>query len=145
MEYTNDIEDTVYCNSRTIIDPENWPISGNIKFKNYNETTDLSCTNITDQFAVSNNKAKLTYPIAMLTDEERANINTPSLLRDNSSWWTMSPNFSLSSAIKRVSTNGEISYDYPGNGSGVRVVISLSSNNIISSGTGTETDPWIVD
>ena len=39
-------------------------------FKNYSLNNDLSCANETDQFSVSNNKAKLTYPVSLATHEE---------------------------------------------------------------------------
>ena len=64
---TNMLEDTVYCNARNITNYGGWNPEGGsttpdfyITFKNFTSNNDLSCANETDQFAVSNNKAKLT-------------------------------------------------------------------------------------
>ena len=77
LNYSDYLEDSVYCNDRTIIDYSNWDSKSNctsfgaayetLKFKNYNLNNDLYCTNITDRFSVNNNKAKLKYPIGLIT------------------------------------------------------------------------------
>ena len=45
-----------------------------LQLKNYNLTSNLKCNNLTDQFALSNNKAKLTYPVALATQEDLYNV-----------------------------------------------------------------------
>ena len=69
-----------------------------MQFKNYNLNNDISCANETDQFAVSNIKAKLTYPIALLSADEayyagnRVDTKCPNYLDDNldsKGFWTM--------------------------------------------------------
>ena len=58
--------------------------------------TSLTCPQITDQFAVSNNKAKLTYPVTMLTANEFRYINIDntsdySLTKTGKYYWLFSP------------------------------------------------------
>ena len=153
-KYTKQIEDTVYCNNRTISNLGGFnPNGGNIKdtdrflkFPNYDAIDDLTCESITDQFAVSNNKAKLTYPVALAEAEEINNINDTSLLKSSNTWYTMSPAYfaNLNSSIRVVNTNGMLIYGNVNDSNGIRPVISLKQNSKIFSGTGSETDPWII-
>ena len=150
---TNMLEDTVFCNSRDIkslggLEPnggETYP-NYEIKFKNYDLTTDMICMNKTDQFAVNNIFAKLTYPIGLLQGEEMNNINNQLLLTSGSYWWLLSPSFTNYNGtfVNVVSTTGRDEY-YTNMRTGVRPVISLKSSNKVSSGTGSETDPWIIE
>ena len=165
--YTNYLEDTVYCNSRNIDDIGGWNPNGGktlqtvLKFKNYSSISNmnslriLSCHNITDQFAVSNNKAKLKYPVALLQEEEQYNLapkttlDSPNLVlvKTNTGWWVLSPRSFNEMGLYNNSVNekgirNNYSSFYP---NGVRPVISLKSNIKISSGTGSETDPWIIE
>ena len=114
-------------------------------FKNNNNITNLECHNITDQFAVANTKATLKYPIALLQDEEISIINNSSLF-NNETIWTLSPNyFGNWFATMRELNDGTSSHDYVTFSHKIRPVITLSNNNIITSGTGAEEDPWIVE
>ena len=155
---TSMLEDTVYCNARNITDLETngWNKNGDLNelmhFKSLGYITDLSCLNITDQFAVSNNKAKLTYPVSLIRSEELYNIGNSSvelmnLIRTNAAYWTLSPNHyntfltygNNSDKFGRM-INSRIETAY-----GVRPTISLKNDVVISSGTGSEIDPWVVE
>ena len=74
--YNSFIEDTIYCNDRSITDLGGWNPNGGdtngkeIKFKNDESNQNLICTNETDKFSLSNDLAKLNYPIGLLTVEE---------------------------------------------------------------------------
>ena len=149
---TNMLEDTVYCNARNMTNQatNGWnkdvSLSTYMYFKNETLNNDLSCINETDQFAVGNSKAKLTYPVALL-EEEEYNINTSSLMSTGAIWWGLSPHyFNVGSAFVRyVYSAGGISYDYVGYASGVRLVVSLKNGITFSRGTGSETDPWVIE
>ena len=155
LDYTDKLEDTVYCNDRNITKLGAWnPNGGNIietadylAFKNSEVTKDLTCTNQLDQFTVSNNKAKLSYPVALIQIEEINNINEPLLIKKNRAYYGISPShfYHLGVSIGFVSTNGNLIENTINNTGGIRPVISLSNNSIIMSGTGSETDPWIID
>ena len=153
LSKTNMLEDTVYCNARNMINQSTngWDKDGNLStymnFKNYNLNNDLSCINIIDQFAVSNNKAKLTYPVSLINNEEWYNIGTSSLRKTGAYYWGLSPNYfkHYTAYVRRVNTDGSLSdngvvgYSY-----GSRPAVSLSTGAVISEGSGTEADPWVI-
>ena len=103
--------------------------------------------NVTDQFAVSNNKAKLTYPVSLINNEEWYNIGTSSLRKTGAYYWGLSPNYfkHYTAYVRRVNTDGSLSdngvvgYSY-----GSRPAVSLSTGAVISEGSGTEADPWVI-
>ena len=148
---TSMLEDTVYCNARNITNYGGWNPDGvsyasSLRFKNYDHTTNLVCPNETDQFTVNNNKAKLTYPVALLQDEEKYNINTNSLMSTGANWWELSPyDFAQGGANVFNVFVGGVGYYHVYYAYGARPVVSLASDSIISSGTGSETDPWVVE
>ena len=163
--YTDYLEDTVFCNSRDIADIGGWNPNGgethqtNLKFKNhsvtnYNGISNLACTNITDQLSVSNNKAKLKYPVGLMAEEERyilspsTSLESPNLalLKTNTHWWVLSPRtFNemdlYNNNVNEKGNKSNYSSFYP---SGARPVISIKPSAVIKSGTGSETDPWII-
>ncbi len=164
--YTNYIEDTIYCNDRTLDNLENsgWnPNGGNtiqqLTFSpekrvhtSYNPT--ITCTRALDRFTVSSTKGNgaLSYPIGLITSDEAMyaggkNIytNNKYYLYTNQSYWTLSPNYIIDIPDNLcISTDGGI-----GNSSGgvyvnigVRPVISLKSTDIVETGDGTQTNPY---
>ncbi len=148
---TNMLEDTVYCNARNITNYGGWNPEGgsttsgySLQFKNYSVTTNLACPNETDQFAVSNNKAKLTYPVSLLEDEERNNIYPSSLMATGAYWWDLSPYYfySDSASVRFVSAVGgnDVRGAY-----GSRPVVSLGDDATISEGDGSEASPWTIN
>ncbi len=152
-EFTNQFEDVVYCNDRNITSIAGWNPNGGdyssrAQFKGYNMTPSLVCQNDTDQFSISNSKAKLTYPIALLSSEELANMNEAELLKTGRAWLSLSPiSYGTSTVMRDVYLDGTI---WPTGvsgvpASGVRPVVSLKSEVKLYSGTGSETDPWIVE
>lgn len=150
---TNMLEDTVFCNNRSITNLGGWnPDGGRISiefcFKNYNRTTNMTCPNSTDQFAVSNNNAKLTYPVALMQQEEWENILTIALTKTGAEWWTISPYYyrTTNAYESGIDTTGGIAYTMSVNKArGIRPVVSLKNSITISSGDGSEASPWVVN
>ena len=80
-EYTNQLEDTVWCNDRSI-DPTSSGTGAGTTVTDYgadyrlhaNKTPTLECVNENDRFTVSeeNGNGALTYPVALLTADEIA-------------------------------------------------------------------------
>ena len=147
------LEDTVYCNARNIInyggwDPEGGSTTSNyyLQFKNYSSNNDISCANETDQFAVANNKAKLTYPVSLINNEEWYNIGTSSLRKTGAYYWGLSPYYFevVASYVRIVGTDGSLTGDLVGISHGSRPAVSLSNGAVIASGTGSESDPFII-
>ena len=151
---TNALEDVVHCNNRSVLSYGDWNpdevnVSGNyyLQFKNYAQSTDLTCQQTTDQFAISNNQAKLSYPVGLIQVEEVYNINNNALFGTGSEWWTMAPvGFGYSgSYIRYLETDGSLEVAVNAYSMGYRPVISLLSLNRIISGSGSETDPWVIE
>ena len=156
LSKTSMLEDSVSCNNRTITNPENWnsisaPARSLLKFKYYINSTDISCLNITDQFALSNDKAKLIYPIGLISAEEFYNIGkTPVAYNLNKTgfiYWVNSPlSFDVSySSVGNVDASGSLFKSYTSQSYGIRPSISLKNSITFSGGDGSETNPWVVE
>jgi hypothetical protein len=146
-DYTSYIEDNVYCNNKSISEITNYGMASNIKFKPYELTSDLSCNNLTDQFSLSNNKAKLKYSIGLVTVEELVNLTDISLMAKdrmivtNSPFrydWSTAYVFGFNDSISHNENNVYSAYY-------IRPMISLNKKAVVSKGTGTETNPWIIE
>ena len=168
--YHNYIEDTVYCNDRTIHYYAGWnPNGGNntedLSFNaNYRLATSfeptLTCSRMEDRFTISlnNGNGALIFPVGLLTVDEmmyaggRYNTDNPSyFLYTNQQNWTMSP-----SGFYYYNYNGYAYEIYMGNtgvvyswvalnsASGVRPVISLAPTAIVKSGNGTTNTPYVI-
>ena len=149
LHYSDYLEDAVYCNNRRILDLGPWNKNnlvrgGSLTFGNDSET-DLTCHNLTDQFSVSNNKAKLKYPIALITNPEMLGTLNVFALYGYTDHWGMSPwSYSDNSAVKYYTIGSYYSINYTDSQKNIRPVISLKNSNIVVSGTGSESDPWII-
>ena len=146
LSKTNMLEDTVYCNARNMINQntnglnKNGNLTTYINFKNNDYTKDLSCINETDQFAISNNKAKLTYPVSLINNEEWYNVGRQTGLL----YWTLSPNlYNYGYAVMRDIYG--YANSYANNSDGTRPAVSLTSSVVISSGDGSEESPWVIE
>ncbi len=118
-----------------------------MNFKNDNKTRDMTCENEIDQFAVGNNIAKLTYPVGLLQSEEVQNINIFSLMGTEVEYWNLSSgSFSSNSSFVRiVEANGSVMFTKGVDSIyGVRPTLSLREGTVISSGTGSESDPFVI-
>lgn len=156
IDYSNFIEDTVYCNDRRIAQPNGWDVNGDPTglFLFYsNMYRDLTCENKNDRFTVSEEigNGKLKYPVGLLTATEVDMVGYDILGTDNY-YWTMSPSlFSNSSSyIYTMSSEKELVLDnlavpYKNIPLGVRPVISLKSGIGYISGNGTATNPYVVN
>ena len=158
---SNKIEDTVYCNDRAIRnnDLRNWDLSKTTKeswtlyFRMYDtnpNTNTLTCSNETDKFSVRNSKAKLTYPVGLLTEQERAlMVNKSGSVYAGTGliWWSVSPyGVNANNAMGRDVRYSGTGYNYPIYADrGVRPVVSLSPDTEFSSGSGTYDDPFVIE
>ena len=151
--YSNYLEDTVFCNDRTIDTYAGWnPNGGNINdlslYFHNNNAMDLSCTNDTDRFSTLNNKAKLTYPIGLANLPEFVYINNLIPLTTGQTYWLMTPgglyfpNGSL--GMFAIYSSGRPHTMITENEYGVRPVISLKPGTEYASGDGSKNNPYIV-
>ena len=159
---TSYLEDAVYCNDRTILnnDLRNWDPSKTTKetwtlyFKmastNVNTNT-LTCENVTDRFLVGNSKAKLTYPVGLLTEQERAlmmNKSGGTYAGTGLYLWLASPSgVRYSDALERsvASSGAAYSYSVVGYAYGVRPAVSLGPDTVYTFGNGSYDNPIIID
>ena len=155
LSYDDALEDTIYCNDRSQrnADTNGWnPNSGSVstdmRFKEYNVTSDLSCTNTTDQFSVSNNSAKLTYKVGLMSSPEANILNNSNARKTDQYYWLGSPyNFDNYVAFGRiVLSTGSMNSNYAINNlRGLRPSVSLKTGTEYTSGDGSMINPYVVD
>ena len=119
-----------------------------LAFKGHTLTNDLSCTNVTDRFSVSNNVAPLTYKIGLISFPELSLLNQSNIWKASNSYWMLSPKSFNSNQvlIRHVRTNGEINAQVSASGGIIaRPAISLIAGTKYSRGTGKMDDPYVVD
>ena len=159
--YTSYLEDVIYCNDRNLSDTTGLITNGGdvtkkVSFVGYRfysnyfspnvaSTVDLVCERETDQFSVANPKAKLTYPVALMTSDEANLLNDNYLRYDGKGYWLMTPNsssywMSYSAVVASVSAGGMISTG----SDGVRPAISLKPDTEYVSGDGSMANPYVV-
>ena len=151
--YENYLDDTIFCNDRTVSSLGGWDSDGGdvteeLKFEQYILSNNLTCANVKDQFSVSNNSAKLTYPVGLLSAQEAnllgySNYGVVSGLGS----FTLTP-YKFYHNLPQVYGFGESPFakdivddiDPPG----VYPIISLKAGARYISGNGTEASPYIV-
>ena len=145
------LEDIVFCNNRTIEGYAGWADNGSLTSRlNFDiEYNSLACQNETDRFSTSNPKAKLKYPVGMLTIAESYQFQLASITRKGR-WWTLDPYFfgayQSGNSIILYMMLSSISYSAPGSSAGgLRPVVSLKNDVTYSQGDGSRDNPYIVD
>ena len=151
--YDDYIEDTIFCNDRSLRTLNGWNPNGgtassSMYFKEYFVSSDLICTNATDQFSVSNNKAQLTYKVGLMSSPEMELLNNSNARKTGQNYWLASPYCfdvlgSVGRDLDRYGNNNHMySVDYV---IGVRPAISLRPGIEYSDGNGSMENPYIVD
>ena len=155
--YKSYLEDTTFCNNRSILNLNGWNPNGGsttsgLQFKNYNENYSLVCANELDQFRVGNAKARLKYPVGLLTAPEvllaykDASYSTY-YLNTGQLYWLGSPLcFNYYNAFGRyVDSSGRLYYNRVFYYSGVRPSVSLRPGTGYASGDGSYTNPYLIE
>lgn len=166
---SNYLEDTIFCNDRSQLNPTKNGYNPNggdanetLLFKNSNyyseyddsydeyrysaSSTDLSCSNETDKFSTLNNKAKLKYKIGLATAPEMNLLNN-NILREIGDYYSlMSPSYMYKDNRKwiRVVSNYGVVVDGDSK-DGVRPVVSLKPGTEYTSGDGSTNSPFIIN
>ena len=107
------------------------------------------CSNITDKYSISNNYAKLDYPIGLFSSDEMALMST-GFSKTGENYHSLSPSLFSGSQItanvtittdgRVVGMNGGVGVSY-----GVRPAISLKPEIEYTDGDGTKNNPYIID
>ena len=160
--YTIKLEDTPFCNDRTIYQYGRWSPTGSQTSYLYlaphqrtysTYSPSLTC-NMNDAFTVSasNGNGKLTYPVGLLTSDEimlsggTSSDNSTYYLYTNQNWWSGSPNsFRYGGANEfLVTSSGKLDSIGVKGAYGVRPAVSLKASTKFSGGDGTATNPYVV-
>ena len=168
LDYTEKLEDTVWCNDRTVVTSNpSFPGDGSGTTETwYGYGRDFKC-NQNDKFTVnsSNGNGALTYPVALLTADEAYYAGmgglsfdgdlTNNYLNIGGSYWTMTPYKFVVRGNDSVSVGAYVSIvtslkieciwsELVDSINLVRPSISLKSGTKIVSGDGSVTDPYVV-
>ena len=149
--YTSYLEDTIFCYNRSQLNssengwnPDGGSISTSITFDN----NSLSCTNDTDKFSVSNNKAKLTYPVGLASYIELYSYFGIRLFGMATLYDTClgSPAYfsEMSASVNYANSAGGYGSYQVKTTYAVRPVVSLKPGTEYESGTGSKDDPYVV-
>ena len=154
--YTSQLEDTVFCNDRSYTKSGSYSYFGAYNRLVSNKRPTLKCQNTRDKFTVeaNNGNGNLTYPVGLITADEMSyaggvyNISNNSFyLYTGSSFWALSP-FRFSGSIAEeffLYSNGRIVNEFTsGFNHDVRPVLALKQGTVLSGGSGTARDPFIV-
>ena len=150
-KYDKYIEDTIFCNDRTIHSLNGWNPNGgktnsSLQFKEYFATTNLSCTNLTDRFSVSNDNAKLTYKVGLISSPEVYILGNDSVRKTGQQYRIGSPNYYSHdrASVRFINDIGHMNDVNVTYGYGVRPSISLKPGIEYSDGDGSMENPYIV-
>ena len=157
LNYTEYLDDVIYCNDRSYNNMGAWSSNSSalttyLTYKgSTNDNNNLKCNQITDQFSVSNNQAKLEYPVGLLTKTEVSLLGNNTLRKSvpTGTYWLMTP-YSYDAywgygRINYVDYQGSITQDKVHNLFCVRPVITLKNNIEFTQGDGSKEDPYVVD
>ena len=165
---TNYIVDGTFCNDRSFASsntgngyslvPTTLYSAYKRLYSDANKTATLKCSQASDRFSTTTSRGNgdLTYPVALITADEVALAggrqglkNEDYYLRTNNYYFTMTPSyFSAAFAYAVVyfvyPSGGLYLWDNVSNSGGVRAVINLRSDVLISKGDGTSENPFIL-
>ncbi|MBQ3511643.1 MAG: BspA family leucine-rich repeat surface protein [Bacilli bacterium] len=162
--YTSKLEDTVWCNDRTITKGailgkdssslDGTYFAGNDRMEVSFKPT-VKCSSKNDSFTVDskNGNGALTYPVGLLTADEftlagngRLGYINYTYLDNGTDQWTLTPSkmqkrnvINYNRRSSRVSGNGVQTEK------GVRPVISIKQGNYVIKGSGTTSDPYVIE
>lgn len=163
IDYTDKIEDTVYCNDRSFASGAlKSKDSSGIQYSHFGSATrtsnpSLKCPEIRDSFTTSseNGNGLLTYPVGLLTADEimlTGGIGKKYYLQTGEWQWSMSP-LTIGLWAKVINYTYGFSIEPGGNlrvadtsgNYGVRPSVSLVPGTRSVDGDGTEENPYIVE
>ena len=153
--YKDKLEDTVFCNYRSMNNESSngWNPNGGststiLEFKNYNTNNQsLVCTNETDRFSMSNPKAKLKYPIGLLSLPELSlsGYGSSHYYNNGQYVWLASPfSFISNDAYVGLADSGGLAGSDVVDSGGVRPSVSIQPGTSFSSGDGSFTNPFVI-
>ena len=169
-KYETYISNEIFCNDRSVGSTSgNYTYYGAYTRLYNNKTPSLACSNQADRYSLKllgasyiqgtsdGGNNQLVYPVGLLTADEVAlaggrsgNSNTSYYLTTGQTYWLGTPNSfnaannSRTSYVYVINTSGTLTYASVLSTYGVRPVINLNSTVQYYSGSGTESDPYVV-
>ena len=164
--YTSKLADETFCSDRSITSGSGYLTTPTTFYGAYTrlqdrKTPSLKCSGDNDKFKVSNESAKLDYPVGFILADEVAlaggrayyngaySPNSNYYLYNGKYFWTLSPSY-----FNSYSTNVLVWYVVPSGGLspwgrvayslGVRPVINLKQDVMVSKGDGSSINPYLV-
>ena len=164
--YNDKLADEAFCSDRSIASGTGYTTDSYTFYGAYNrlqdnKTPSLKCSQDNDKFKMSNESAKLDYPVGLILADEVAfaggrayyngeySPNSNYYLYDGMYFWTFSPSYFEPHHSKvhvwRVMPSGSLMPWYDVTDSiGVRPVINLKANTLITKGDGSSLNPFVV-
>ena len=166
IKYTSYLADETFCNDRSVTGGSGYLIIPSTFYGAYSRVQDnlmpsLKCKQENDKFSVKNEKAKLDYPVSLITADEvmmaggrsyyngAYSDNANYYLYNGQNFWTISPSHYNSdysfASVWFVMSSGSLSPWYNVAFSfGVRPIINLKQDIEITSGDGTSIAPFVI-
>ena len=149
LDYDDYIEDTIYCNDRTITGYNGWNPNGGsvLSYMRFNaNSTSLACSNLTDQFSTHNSSALLKYKVALITRPELNLLGNDILRSFGAVYWTLSPSvYNDVAHVARITASGSSNDPGANTVCGVHPVISLNPRIGYVYGDGSMANPYLID
>ena len=159
--YTSKLADETFCNDRSIASGTGYKLDTYTNYGAYDRNADkrspsLKCVQESDKFKVSNVSAKLDYPVALITTDEIAMAggvhsvqNRDYYLYNGRYQWSFSPGRFIApltlASVGIVTSSGSLDpWDRVTGFFGVRPVINLKSDTLITKGDGSSLNPFTV-
>ena len=161
VNYTLYLADETFCNDRSIASGDGYKLDSFTQYGAYDrlnnkKTPSLKCSQENDKFRMSNASVKLDYPISLITADEVAlaggvsgvtNMNY--YLYNSRYFWTLSPSSfnsrNSNACVWTMMSSGDlnlwrnVTFSF-----GVRPVITLKADTLITKGDGSSINPFIV-
>ena len=164
--YASKIADETFCSDRSITSGSGYLTTPSTFYGAYTRLQDdkkpsLKCSQDNDKFKMSNESAKLNYPVALITADEVAmaggrayyngaySPNSNYYLYNGNYFWTLSPSYFNSSSstafVWLVMPSGSLNpWNNVAYSFGVRPVINLRANTLITKGDGSSLNPFVI-
>ena len=162
INYSSYLADETFCNDRSLTYGDGYKLDSFTQYGPYNRlankrTPSLKCNQENDEFRVSSTNAKLDYSIGLIQADEVSlaggvndTTNMNYYLYNSGYFWTLSPSYFnsyySSAFVWRVMPSGSLrSWAYETYSFGVRPVINLKADTLITKGDGSSLNPFIVN
>ena len=159
--YTSYLADTTFCNDRSATSGSGYLTTPTTYYGAFNRlynrrTPSLKCAQDNDKFTLTNESAKLDYPVSLITADEASMAggvlsiaNSNYYLYNGQYTWTLSPSYfssydSYACVWSILPSGGLNSWNYVASSFGARPVINLKADMQITKGDGTSLNPYVV-